>query len=35
VCPDWESGEKFVLETLAITPEEIIDIAQESGIEAE
>ena len=35
VCPDWESGEKFVLETLAITPEEIIDIAQEPGIEAE
>ena len=29
VCPDWESGERFVLETLAITPEEIIALAEE------
>ncbi len=30
LCPDWQSGERFVLETLAITPEEIIALAQES-----
>ncbi len=34
VCPDWESGEKFVLETLAITPEDIIAIAREPEFEA-
>lgn len=34
VFPDWESGEKFVLDTLAITPEEIIAIAREPEHEA-
>lgn len=35
VCPDWESGEQFVLETLAITPDEIIALAQEPEAEAD
>jgi len=30
LCPDWESGESFVLETLKITPDEIIAIAGEN-----
>jgi HD-like signal output (HDOD) protein len=30
LCPDWESGERFVLETLGITPEEIIALARET-----
>lgn len=34
LCPDWEAGERFVLETLGITPEEIIALASESGSEA-
>ncbi len=29
LCPDWESGEQFVLETLRITPDDIIALAQE------
>jgi HD-like signal output (HDOD) protein len=29
LCPDWESGERFVLDTFGITPEEIIALAQE------
>lgn len=29
LCPDWEFGERFVLETFGITPEEIIALAQE------
>jgi HD-like signal output (HDOD) protein len=35
VCPDWESGEQFVLDTLKITPEDIIAMAQEPGSEAD
>ena len=35
VCPDWESGEQFVLETLKITPDDIIALAQEPGGEAD
>jgi HD-like signal output (HDOD) protein len=35
VCPDWESGEPFVLETLRITPDDIIALAQEPGGEAD
>jgi len=35
VCPDWESGEQLVLETLRITPDDIIDLAQESAVEAD
>ncbi len=35
VCPDWESGERFVLETLRITPDEIIALAQEPVPEAD
>jgi HD-like signal output (HDOD) protein len=35
VCPDWESGEQFVLETLRITPDDIIALAQEPGIETD
>jgi len=31
VCPDWESGEQFVLETLRITPDDIIALAREPG----
>ena len=34
VCPDWESGERFVLDTLGITPDQIIAIAQEAEPEA-
>ncbi|MCX7141998.1 MAG: HDOD domain-containing protein [Proteobacteria bacterium] len=30
LCPDWEPGEKFVLETFGITPDEIIVLAQEA-----
>ncbi|MDP1734035.1 MAG: HDOD domain-containing protein [Sulfuritalea sp.] len=33
VCPDWESGEQFVLETLRITPDDIIALAQEPAAE--
>lgn len=29
ICPDWESGERFVLDTLGITPDDLIAIAQE------
>lgn len=35
LCPDWESGEGFVLQTLGITPDEIITLAQEPGLEAD
>ncbi len=35
LCPDWESGEKFVLETFDITPDEIIALAQEAEPEAD
>ena len=35
VCPDWESGEQFVLETLRITPDDIIALAQEPEIETD
>lgn len=35
VCPDWESGEQFVLETLRFTPDDIIALAQEAGGEAD
>ncbi len=35
VCPDWESGEQFVLETLKITPDDIIALAQEPEIETD
>jgi HD-like signal output (HDOD) protein len=35
VCPDWESGEQLVLETLRITPDDIIALAQEPGGEAD
>lgn len=34
VCPDWESGERFVLDTLGITPDEIIAMAQEPDTES-
>lgn len=30
LCPDWESGEQLALETLGITPEQIIALANES-----
>jgi len=33
LCPDWESGEQFVLETFGITAEEIIALAQEPELE--
>ena len=35
LCPDWASGEAFVLEMFKITPEEIIALAQEPVPEAE
>lgn len=35
VCPDWESGEQFVLKTLGIAPDEIIALAQEPVPEAD
>lgn len=35
VCPDWESGEQLVLETLRITPDDIIALAQEPTVEAD
>lgn len=35
LCPDWVSGEQFVLETFGITPEEIITLAQEPEQEAD
>jgi HD-like signal output (HDOD) protein len=35
VCPDWEPGEKFVLETLRITPDDIIALMQEPEVEAD
>lgn len=35
LCPDWPSGEKFVLRTLAITPEQIIALAQRHEQEAD
>ena len=35
LCPDWESGEQFVLDTFGIAPEEIIALAQETEEEAD
>lgn len=34
LCPDWVSGERLVMETFRITPEEIIALAQEPELEA-
>lgn len=34
LCPDWESGEQFVLETFGITADEVIALAQEPGFDA-
>ena len=34
LCPDWESGEQFVLEMFGITADEIIALAQEPGLDA-
>ena len=33
LCPDWESGEQFVLETFGITADEVIALAQEPGFD--
>lgn len=33
LCPDWESGEGLVLENFAISPDEIIALAQEAATE--
>jgi len=33
LCPDWLPGERFVLDTLAIAPEDIIALAQEAELE--
>ena len=33
LCPDWESGEQFVLETFGITADEVIGLAQEPGFD--
>ena len=35
LCPDWESGERFVLETFGITPDGVIALAQEPALEAD
>ena len=35
VCPDWESGERFVMETLGITLDDIIAIVQEPELDAD
>jgi HD-like signal output (HDOD) protein len=35
LCPDWESGEQFVLETFGISPDEIIALAKEPELEAD
>jgi HD-like signal output (HDOD) protein len=35
LCPDWESGEQFVLKTFGITPDEIIAFARETAFEAD
>lgn len=31
LCPDWEAGEAFVLSTLGIAPEQIIELVQDAG----
>jgi HD-like signal output (HDOD) protein len=35
ICPDWESGEQFALDTLRITPDDIIALAQENVAEGD
>jgi HD-like signal output (HDOD) protein len=35
ICPDWESGEQFALDTLRITPDDIIALAQETVAEGD
>lgn len=35
LCPDWECGEQFVLETLGITPDQIIALAQDPRFDAD